>query len=186
MINFGKYSLVFDRTGSYEGRSLSGEDVEAIAYFYRLTSGRELDLEIAHVTWVNGERAVRLAERTRGPERLGRLLKGGRVGIYEGEDVGLPASTEWCQVRVMREKPGKELPTAVNVSYADMVRASGGQDVWGILADLGALAIGPQGHLLEGKSGRTPVITFPAGDPDVPVAAWALTKALPIINRFRG
>lgn len=186
MTAIGSLSLELDRVDAYEGRSLSNLDSSAIAHYYRVTRGRDLDLEVVWSTWVIGEQGVRLASVKRGPERLGRLLKGGRLGIYSGEAFGLPDGIDWCQLRVMRERDGNRLPTAVNMSYADTVRATGGEDVWNILSDLGALAIGPESHLLLGKTGSTPVITFPTGEPEIPVAAWALTRVLPIINRFKG
>lgn len=127
-----------------------------------------------------------MAELRRGPARLGRLMKGGRVGIYEGAESGLPHNIEWCQLRVMQERP-RALPTAVDKGYADMVRAAGGEDIWTRLSDLGALAIGPRSHLLrERVRRRTLITTFPAGEADVPVAAYVLTKVLPILNRFKG
>lgn len=186
MRQLGDFSLDFDRVGTYEGRSLSGDNPGGVAHFYRLVAGRELDVEIAWVTWLNNERGVRMSELRAGPARLGRLMKGGRVGIYDGEDVGLPHDIEWCQLRVMQERAGA-LPTAVDKSYSDMVRAAGGEEIWTRLSEFGALAIGPRSHLLrEGVRRRTLITTFPAGEADVPIAAYVLTKVLPILNRFKG
>jgi hypothetical protein len=136
-------------------------------------------LEIATIYWNSGDRDVRTITRLAGPVAYDRLLKGLRLGIAPAPDGGF-----FCELGITTHHTDKQ-PTVVRAVTEDLEMTLG-QDVGAMFASLGATAYGTREDIMGETNKRRFYlgVTFPESAVDVPVAAYVLTRVMPIMKGF--
>jgi hypothetical protein len=190
VITIGSFSVVpAESTESIEHRTLNNEPSEGIAWVFDVvTAGAAL--RVADIAWDTGDRDVRAVAVTKGEQRLGRLLRGGRIGVYEANFHAFPEGLSLLELAVMKlkpEQPGR-LPTAVKADYGTLRRAAAGVSVWDELSSLGASSIGPRSELIGDTGNRRGILvtTFRSDNRLVPAAAFILIRVIPLWTEFAG
>jgi hypothetical protein len=180
--------LVNEATKRISARAFGNVESEGDATTYEV-SGRGIRLTVADVAWDTGQRDVRALDVSTGATKVGRLLKGGRFGIYEANFESYPLDVAYFELGVMKTwtKKGK-LPSVVRASYSKLVEGSGGLDVWLKLSDAGASSIGPKAELFGDDSTRRNwlAVTFPSGSRVVPIVAYVLSRVIPLATGYAG
>jgi hypothetical protein len=136
-------------------------------------------LEVATTHWDSGDRDVRAITRLAGPTAYDRLLKGLRLGIGVGPEGGY-----YCELGVTTHHSDKQ-PTVVRAVPEDLELMLG-DDVGEMFADLGATAYGTREAIMGETNKRRFYlgVTYPDSAVDVPVAAYVLTRVLPLMKGF--
>lgn len=136
-------------------------------------------LEIGLTSWENGDRDIRCFSRLAGPLGYDRLVHGARLGVAEKRP------NEWdCELGVLKYHADRP-PTVVKAAMGDLDRVLGAR-AEELLTSLGATAVGTKEAVL-GDAGRRRgyvVMTAPEGDPAPPLAAYVLTRVLPLMTGF--
>ena len=136
-------------------------------------------LEIGLTSWDNGDRDVRCFSRLAGPLGYDRLVHGARLGVAEKRP------HEWdCELGILKYHTDRP-PTVVKAGLDDLDRVMGAS-AEDFLISLGATAVGTKEALL-GDTGRRRgylVMKSPEGHPAPPLAAYVLTRVLPLMTGF--
>jgi hypothetical protein len=180
--------LIDDAVRSVHARTLENVEADGLATTFGVI-GPKTELRVADIRWETGDRDVRTLEISRGAGTFGRLLRGGRIGIYEADFEPYAVDVAWFELTVMKANPqAGRLPTAKKANYADLVKAAGGIDVWLEMALAGAESLGPRNQLLADDTNRRnyTVVTFPGGNEIVPTVAYVLTRVIPLSRRYSG
>lgn len=135
-------------------------------------------LEIAHRRWDDGGQVV-CRSRTDSAPAFDRLLHGVRLGVH---DVG--GGTDACEMRLLHWDAAAGWGNVRKATRDQLDEVLDG-DVADLLIGAGALDLGTREEVLfdDGRRRSYVVVTFPAGDPVVPLAAYTLTRVLPIVDR---
>jgi hypothetical protein len=187
-MTIGRYRLLPEEaTRTIQHRTLTNEPSTGIARCV-FVLGSRARLTVADIYWDTGERDVRAIEVEAGGDLVGRLLRGGRIGVYSADFESFPEGLSYMDLAVMRTRPGQgRLPTAVRADYQTICRAAG-VSVWDELSRLGGSSIGPRSELIGDGSPRMNflMMTFPSNSSLVPAAVFLLTRVLPLVRRFTG
>ena len=136
-------------------------------------------LEIGLTFWKNGDQDVRCFSRLAGPLGYDRLVHGARLGVAEKR------SNEWdCELGILKYHSDRP-PTVVKAGMDDLDGVLGAS-AEELLTSLGATAVGTKESVL-GDAGRRRgylVMTAPEGHPAPPLAAYVLTRVLPLMTGF--
>ena len=136
-------------------------------------------LEIGLTSWENGDRDIRCFSRLAGPLGYDRLIHGGRLGVAEKRP------QEWdCELGILKHHSGRQ-PTVVKADMRDLDRVLTGS-TQELLTSLGATAVGTKEHVLADTGRRRSylVMTAPEGNPAPPLAAYVITRVLPLLTGF--
>jgi hypothetical protein len=165
-----------------EGKTIKGVETVGSAFAFDIFDPNRLThIELHHITWRNGERDVRIEEINSSLRVFQNRASGGlRLGIY------LYKGVFWSELRQARIKDSRDwsglykatldnLDTGANLNTAETLKR------------LGALAIGARNAVIDDNSGRRNYIcvTFPKNNHLVPIAAFVLTRILPLYNGVR-
>jgi hypothetical protein len=153
-------------------------EVEGKSYPASITGPGGLELDLAVFMSPEGEGMVHCPDGAGVPADYARLVRGARLGVYEEDD------KNWIikQLRLLRFSPetGWGNPSRTDLPELDELL---GASVEGLLRDLGAVAVGTKSDVF-GAGGNDLVLRWPeSAGPEVPLAAYTLTRVLPI---FRG
>lgn len=153
-------------------------EVEGNAYPASITGPGGLELDLAVFMSSEGDGMVHCPDGAGVPADYARLVRGARLGVYEEDD------ENWIikQLRLLRFSPesGWGNPSRTDLTELDSLL---GASADGLLRDLGAVALGTKSEVF-GSSGNDLALRWPeSSGPEVPLAAYALTRVLPI---FRG
>ena len=161
------------------GATFSGgiQEGDAHAYTVRVPDGGIL--EVAVTDWDSGDRDARAITRLAGPITYDRLLKGLRLGIAVAPDGGY-----YCELGITQHHEDRQ-PTVVRASPEDLELMLG-HDVGALFASLGATAYGTREVIMRETNKRRFYlgVTFPETADNVPVAAYVLTRVLPLMKGF--
>lgn len=138
-------------------------------------------LEIGLTTWEHGDRDVRSFSRLSGPLAYDRLVKGARLGV------AAKRPGEWdCELGILSHHRNR-LPTVIKADWADLDTVLG-TSARGLLLSAGAKAAGTKEHVLgdEGRRRSYLVMVCDEGLVCPPLAAYALTRVLPLMAGFGG
>ena len=152
---------------------------EGTARAYSVTIPDGGILEVASTYWDSGDRDVRTVTRLAGPVAYDRLLKGLRLGISVA-----PGGGFFCELGITQHHEDKQ-PTVVRALPEDLELMLG-QDVGSMFTGLGATAYGTR-EVIMGETNKRRfylAVAFPATAVDVPVAAYVLTRVLPLMKGF--
>ena len=149
----------------------------ARAYSVKIPDGGIL--EVAATYWDSGDRDVRAVTRLSGPVAYDRLLKGLRLGLSVAPDGGY-----FCELGITQHHEDRQ-PTVVKADASDL-KLMLGSDVGEMFRALGATAYGSREVVIDDTSRRRSYlgVTFPQTALDVPVAAYVLTRVLPLMKGF--
>lgn len=135
--------------------------------------------EIGLTSWEHGDRDVRCFSRLAGPAKYDRLTNGARLGVASKRQ------GEWdCELGILRhQRTG--LPTIVRAGWTDFDSVLGSSAAE-LLLDLGATATGTKEEVLADAGRRRAylVMVSPEGEPVPPLAAYVLTRVLPLLSGF--
>lgn len=164
---------------SVQGETFSNgtQSGQAVAANVRVPDGAMLEVGITQ--WATGEVDVRTFTRLTGPVIYDRLTKGARLGV---SDAGRDVST--CELGILSFHADRQ-PTVIKASDRDLDEVIQGSARHSLL-NLGALEVGTREDIY-GDSGRRrsyQAVLFPHGDSTVPVAAYVLTRVLPMYRGF--
>lgn len=156
---------------SFRGGKEHGQAVEAL-----VVAAGGVELDVSCFIGDSGEGSVRCVSRGSSPEDFERLVHGARLGLYTGAD-----RFEIRQLRLLRwdVSAGWGNPSGTGLDELSQLL---GADAQAFLRSLGASEVGTKEEIL-GSRGRDLVVTWPLGaGPEVPLAAWTLTRAVPILR----
>lgn len=136
-------------------------------------------LEVAATHWDSGDRDVRAVTRLAGPVTYDRLLKGLRLGIASAPNGGY-----FCELGITQHHADRQ-PTVVKADASDL-KLMLGSDIGEMFKTLGATAYGTREVIIDDTSRRRGYlgVTFPQAALDVPIAAFVLTRVLPLMKGF--
>ena len=136
-------------------------------------------LEVASTHWDGGDRDVRTITRLAGPLVYDRLLKGLRLGILAAPEGGY-----YCELGITEHHQDRQ-PTVVKAEVADLAFMLD-SNVREMFESLGATSYGTREFVIGDTSRRRTylAITFPESAVNVPIAAYVLTRVLPIMKGF--
>jgi len=171
---FGKIRFVDEQTVKKEKSSGSGD-------IFLVSDGNRTNLKIAHIIWKNSHVEVRAIHVT-GPGVLNGLWaekRGSRLRL--GIDP-LDHSKRTIELNQARLK-GEEQPQRFLASQRELDHGAS-LNVISTLKNAGALEIGPKSKILgdEGQRRNFICATFEKNNQIVPVAAFVLTRVLPLLN----
>ena len=161
-----------------EGQTCSGKKCSAEAQIFNAEVPDGGILEITYLVWSNGERDVRILEARNTSRALRRLEHGLRLGIHTIKH------RDWIELGQARMKSpawaGKFKATRSQLDEGAKV------PVVEVLEGYGADAIGTKEQLLGDSSKKRGYLcaVFKRSSYEVPVAAYMLTRVLPIINGY--
>lgn len=153
------------------------QDGTARAYSVSVPDGGILEVAATH--WDSGDRDVRTVTRLAGPAAYDRLVKGLRLGISAA-----PSREYFCELGITQNHEDRQ-PTVVKADAADL-KMMLGSDVGEMFKTLGATAYGTREVVIDDTSRRRGYlgVTFPQTAVDVPIAAYVLTRVLPLMKGF--
>src|SRR6266508_6394794 len=124
-MELASFSLIPGETMlSVRARAMGNIESGGIATTYEVT-GRRVQLTVADIAWDTGQRDVRVVDIATGVGKLGRLLRGGRIGVYEANFESFPVDVAWFELSVMTlNRDARKLPTARKADYPTAVRAA--------------------------------------------------------------
>jgi hypothetical protein len=156
---------------SFRGGQEQGMAVEAL-----VVGAGGIELDLSCFMGDSGEGSVRCVSRGTSPETFERLVHGARLGLYAGDE-----RREIRQLRLLRWDAAAGWGNPSGTDTAELT-ALLGADVETFFRALGALDLGTKEAVL-GTRGRDLVVTWPLdAGPEVPLAAYALTRVLPIVR----
>jgi len=165
-----------------EGKTPSNEASVGEFQYYRLTGPKGLDVELAYVTWANGERDVQVT-RAKEPAILSHLEGRRRLALMR-----MPGGEFYAvlkQARVKSEAPNEW--SGLFKASKDELDAGAKLDVHGVLKQCGAVRVGPK-ETVTGISDRQddwPTAVFTCDDRLSPVVAFTVTRVLPLVMMYR-
>jgi hypothetical protein len=161
------------------GETFTAGVQEGTARAYSVTIPDGGILEVAATHWESGDRDVRAITRLAGPVAYDRLLKGLRLGITSA-----PHGGSFCELGITQHHEDKQ-PTVVRAQPEDLELMLG-QDVGAMFAGLGGNAYGTR-EVIMGETNKRRfylAVSFPETAVHVPIAAYVLTRVLPIMKGF--
>lgn len=138
-------------------------------------------LEIGLTSWEHGDRDVRCFSRLAGPLAYDRLIKGARLGVAKKR------AGEWdCELGILSQHAGRP-STVVKADWPDL-DAVLGSSARSLLLSAGAKDAGTKEHVLgdEGRRRSYLVMVCDEGQALPPLAAYTLTRVLPLMTGFGG
>ena len=168
-----------------EGETTSGAQAVGFAKIYEVHSDDGSYLQLARIRWSTGKEDIRTYGEVHGGVAL-RRLEGGRLrmSIYE-----LDESECWVELAQARVDPTDPVmwATAKSASLEEL-NAGAQLNCEEILLDAGALRVGTKRELCGDESKRSSflIAIFEKENERVPIAAYALTKILPLIHEYAG
>jgi hypothetical protein len=161
------------------GETFTSGMQEGTARAYSITVPDGGILEVAATHWDSGDRDVRTITRLAGPAAYDRLVKGLRLGIAAAPNGGY-----FCELGITQHHVDRQ-PTVVKADAADL-KMMLGSDSGEMFRTLGATAYGTREVVIDDTSRRRSylAVTFPQTAIDVPVAAYVLTRVLPLMKGF--
>lgn len=164
---------------SVQGETFSNgtQSGQAFAANVRVPDGAILEVGITW--WITGEVDVRTFTRLTGPVVYDRLTNGARLGVSEAND-----DVSTCELGILSFHADRQ-PTVIKASDKDLDQVIQGSARHSLL-NLGALQVGTREDIY-GDTGRRrsyQAVIFPRGDSTVPVAAYVLTRVLPMYRGF--
>ena len=160
------------------GQTCGGKECSAKAHLYEVKIPQGGRLELGYMVWSNGERNVEAVNVVGVSKLLRRLEHGLRLGIHPR------GSQDWIELGQARIK-GDDWAGKFKASPSQLNEGAG-VGVAGILKKLGATEIGTKGKILDDDSTRRFYLcaVFGKNSAQVPIAAYILTRILPLINRY--
>jgi hypothetical protein len=161
-----------------EGKTPSNEASVGEFQYYRLTGPKGLDVELAYVTWANGERDDQVT-RAKEPAILSHLEGRRRLALMRLQRGEYYAVLR--QARVKSEAPNEW--SGLFKASKDELDAGAQLDVYSLLLESGAIGVGPK-ESVTGISDRQddwPTAVFSREDMLSPVVAFSVTRILPLI-----
>lgn len=164
---------------SVQGETFSNgtQSGQAFAANVRVPDGAILEVGVTQ--WITGEVDVRTFTRLTGPVIYDRLTKGARLGV---SDVDGDVST--CELGILSFHADRQ-PTVIKASDKDLDQVTQGSARHSLI-NLGALEVGTREEIYGDTSRRRTyqAVMFPRGDSTVPLAAYVLTRVLPMYRGF--
>jgi len=172
-------------------RFVSYMDVEACST--AVTSGKghvyvvrapALDADVLYVRWDNGEREVRFGDIRIAPPAIINVRNGRRLCLVEKPDGGRPgAGSRYVFLKQARIKDA-QYSSGLYPATLEALNEGAGLDVTEMLIALGARQVATKGYVLgdRGKARSLYIAVFAAEDEAVPVAAFAMTRILPLLH----
>lgn len=168
-----------ENTVSVQGETFSNgtQSGQAFAANVRVPDGAILEVGITQ--WLTGEVDVRTFTRLTGPVIYDRLTKGARLGVSEAG-----GGVFTCELGVLSFHADRQ-PTVIKASEKDLDQVIQGSARHSLM-NLGALDVGSREDIYGDTSRRRTyqAVTFARGDATVPVAAYVLTRVLPMYRGF--
>lgn len=176
----GSVSLEFaDSPVDVEGEAFTGghQSGRATAAEVRTPDGGVL--EVGLTRWEHGDMDVRCFSRLAGPLMYDRLVKGARLGVHPKRP------GDWdCELGILSHRAGG-LPTVIKATWTDLdgVLGASARDLALIM---GATAAGTKEDVLgdTGKRRGFLVMVSPEGEALPPLAAYVLTRVIPLMKGF--
>jgi len=161
-----------------KGQTCSGEECSATVYLCEVKIPSGGRLELGYMVWSNGERNVEAVNAVGVSKLIRRLEHGLRLGIHPR------GSEDWIELGQARMK-GEDWAGKFKASPAQLNEGAG-IGVTRILKNLGATEIGTKEKLLNDDSKRRFYLcaVFGRNSTQVPIAAYMLTRVLPLINEY--
>jgi len=170
---------------SLPGRTVSGANTSGDHFLYEVMDGKGMAIEVVYVKWENGEEDVRATKVVGGSRALRRLEPSRlRMGIYEfNNEVWW---VELSQAQIKREDPNRW--STRRLATLDQLNAGAGIDLESKLAEVGSIDVGPKALVINdlGRRRNYYCAIFPAGNMTCPVAAFVLTRILPLYHGYMG
>jgi len=164
---------------SVQGETFSNgtQSGQAFAANVRVPDGAILEVGITE--WLTGEVDIRTFTRLTGPVIYDRLTKGARLGV---SDVQSDLST--CELGILSFHADRQ-PTVIKASEKDLDQVIQGSARHSLM-NLGALDVGTREDIYGDTSRRRSyqAAIFARGDFTVPIAAYVLTRVLPMYRGF--
>lgn len=170
---------VFDTPVPVQGEAFTGGNQNGIATACEVRTPDGGVLEVGLVNWEHGDRDVRCFSRLAGPLMFDRLVKGARLGV------ATKRPGDWdTELGVLTHHDDRP-PTVVKATWQDLdlVLGSSAAD---FLLGVGATAVGTKEDTIGDASRRRGylVMVSPEDQPTPPLAAYVLTRVLPLMNGF--
>ena len=167
----------------YDAKTMGGKRSSATAHTFRVT-GATIDIDVQYIYWWNGEREVRISTARTAPLAITRAVGHRRLAVMDVDQaVGYNALMQYACLQQARTKDDQGWSSLYWPTMAELDEGAG-LPVASTLQSLGAGEVGT--HLeVFGGVGRTSsliVVTFPCDNEVVPVAAFVLTRVLPLLN----
>lgn len=150
---------------------------QTLAANVRVPDGAVLEVGVTY--WATGEVDVRTFTRLTGPVVYDRLTKGARLGV-----AALTDAISTCELGILSFHADRQ-PTVIKASDEDLDVVMNGS-ARNALLNLGAIDVGTR-EAIYGDSGRRrfyQAVTFQSDVATVPVAAYVLTRVLPLYRGF--
>lgn len=163
------------------GNTIGKKHSTGQAYCYRVTGSQRLQLDLEEVLWDNGEWEIRCVDAHSSPKPLHRLEHGLRLGVRR-----LPRNRRCAQLRLARLGNGDW--SNVYKTYPAEVARAAKFDPHKLLVAHGATAYTDAEHAY-GETNRRKgdlAVVFEGDQSYVAVLAYAITRVLPLLNRFTG
>jgi hypothetical protein len=170
---------VFESPVPVQGEAFTGGHQHGTATACELRTPDGGILEVGLVAWEHGDRDVRCFSRLAGPLLYDRLVKGGRLGVASKR------AGDWdCELGILAHHD-VGLPTVVKASWPDLDSVLGASAA-ALLLSLGASAVGTKEETLADTGRRRGylVMVSPQDQPLPPLAAYVLTRVLPLMTGF--
>lgn len=164
---------------SVQGETFSNGTQTGQAFAANVRTPDGAILEVAVTQWITGEVDVRTFTRLTGPVTYDRLTKGARLGVSE-----LDGDVSTCELGILSFHADRQ-PTVIKASDKDLDQVIQGSARHSLM-NLGALAVGTRQDVYGDTSKRRSyqAVMFPRGNSTIPVAAYVLTRVLPIYRDF--
>lgn len=136
-------------------------------------------IELAYTEWEDGSGQVDCVGQDGAGRNLARLLRGGRLGVYETGAKG----EKFCELRIMRMN-AKGSATAQNPAEGEFEQILGWPLEEQLLEWYPDAEIGDREELLGDESPRryTPIVIWDGRDQTLPVFIYAATRVMPLMQ----
>ncbi|MFV1958049.1 MAG: hypothetical protein ACC662_01415 [Planctomycetota bacterium] len=167
-------------SAAVRGTTLGGLDTTGEATTWCVVEAGGARFHVASIRWRCGEREVRRTRRLEAPRALDSLLGRQRLPVEPWGDDHLQVDLE--QARLEDDEHARRYP-ASETELDD----GAGVAVRAVLLAEGALAVGTRQEIVGATDERRHVLcaTFPVEAARVPVVAFVLTCAVPLLRRVR-
>jgi hypothetical protein len=181
-VNVGPATLLIPEHAGREVQTttMTGDPCEGVEVAAVVAAPGNVLLEIAHHRWDGGGKVIALSRGESAPA-YDRLLHGARMSVLDKGD-----GTEIVEAGLLAWDPGQGPQGWGNPKQATLEQLDGllGRSAAALLVEAGALDVGTRQQVFGDTSKRRNwlCVSFPAGDPVVPLATYTLTRVLPIIR----
>lgn len=170
------FTIVPGGTEVREGKTPSREESICRIDSYRVSSDQLGSVTLGYERWRTGEQSLRLMEADKASTPISRLVRGCRLEVRKHESESLA---------ILRQARLKEDGWS-NLFAADLndLDEGAGICVAEALLTLGAITVGTKAEVIGATDRQRNLLSvlFPSHLVEVPIAAYLLTRVLPILN----